>query len=247
MGIFDFLKNTSSTSQLPILLTDVHSHLLPGIDDGARDLNESMSMIEEFYEMGYRKLITTPHIMQDYYPNTPELIRQKLDETRGELVKRKIDITLEAAAEYYLDEFFLDKLKNKQELMTFHDNHLLFEMSFMSESPFLKEAVFLLRSSGKIPVLAHVERYSYYFKNFQDIEDLLERGCFLQININSLGGYYGKPSQLLAQRLIDKEMVHLLGSDCHNSQHLEIIRKVRQSKYFTKAVNLALINHSIEP
>ena len=114
----------------PPIPVDVHSHLLPGIDDGSQSMEESIEMIRVFSRMGYKKLITTPHILQDYYPNTPEIINSKLDETRREIRNQDIDISLDAAAEYYLDEFLMDKLRKKSPLLNFGDSHLLFEMPF---------------------------------------------------------------------------------------------------------------------
>ncbi|MDH5398326.1 MAG: capsular biosynthesis protein [Cyclobacteriaceae bacterium] len=225
--------------------TDLHSHLLPGIDDGSPDIETSLSLIRSLIDMGYEKLITTPHIMQDYYPNTPEIINKKLEELKSALQQEGIKVSLEAAAEYFLDEFLIEKLKQKEDLLLISNKYLLFEMSFMSESPYLKEFIFQARSAGLIPILAHVERYNYYIDNLEAIEDISERGALLQLNINSLTGYYSKPVQQLAEKMINRKLVNVLGTDCHHHNHLELIKKAKGMKYYEKAVTLPLVNYTL--
>ena len=230
---------------LGVLKTDMHSHILPGIDDGSADLDESMELIRKFYDLGYRKLIATPHIMQDYYPNTPEVIRHKLRQVREMVSNEGLGIEIEASAEYYLDEFLLENIESGQELLLMSGKYLLFEMSFMEESPFLKEFIFKIRSRGLYPILAHAERYSYYFGKPEMITDLMERGCLIQININSLTGYYTKQVRQLAEKLVDLGHVHLLGSDCHRMDHLIRIKEASSLKYLKKALNLRLLNQEL--
>ena len=186
-------KQELSFEGLTHVHVDMHSHLLPGIDDGAQDMEESISMIQRLAETGYTKLITTPHIMADFYKNTPEIVREKLSLVRQELQKRNIEIELEAAAEYYLDEGFIKKLENNEEILTFGGNHVLFETSYMnSTKQQLDIAVFLMQSHGYIPVLAHPERYVYLFNDFPMLQSIYDKGVLLQVNINSLTGYYSK-------------------------------------------------------
>lgn len=227
------------------LQTDIHSHLLAGIDDGVQTWEESLEIINIFIELGYTKLITTPHILQDYYPNTPEIIKSKLSELKKQLREHHYTIQVDAAAEYFLDEFLLEKINKKKELLLIQNKYILFEMAFMTESPYLKEFIFKMKSIGITPILAHAERYSYYFNNIDHIEDIMERGALIQININSLTGYYTKPVRKLAEQLIDKGMVHLLGSDCHRIDHILRIKEAGSLKYFEKALNLPLLNRTL--
>ena len=230
---------------LSVLVTDIHSHLLPGIDDGARVFDDSLEMIRALIQLGYKKLITTPHIMQDYYPNTPEIILTKLEELKIVLKENDLNIEVEVAAEYYLDEFLMEKLDNTDQLLTFGKNYILFEMSFYNESPFIKDFIFKIKSSGLTPVLAHAERYSYYSGNLDKIEDLVERGALIQMNINSISGVYSKPVTKLAEAIIDSKLVHFLGSDCHHISHIDGINKTRLKKYCEKALNLPLLNSTL--
>lgn len=239
--MFSFLKRSGS-SGLP-LTTDVHSHLLAGIDDGVQTVEEAVAVIRVFQEFGYRKLITTPHVMQDYYRNTPEIIASRLAELRKVLAERRVDIEVEAAAEYYLDETMIARVENKEPFLTFGQRLLLFETNMINEPYQLKEFIFQISMQGYKPVLAHPERYAYM--TLEKAEDLRDRGVLLQINLPSIAGYYSRPVQRLAHQLIDRGWVDLLGSDCHNRQHADIIPVVQKNKYYQKALALPLLNPNL--
>lgn len=227
------------------LKVDMHSHLLPGIDDGAQSLEDSIELIQVFQQMGYQKLITTPHIMGDFYRNTPEIIREKLEIVKEELEKREIDIQIEAAAEYYLDESLMEKLNGDAELLTIGGKYLLFETSYMHRSSYLDEAVFLIRSRGLTPVLAHPERYVYLFGKFDRLKEIAEKEVLFQININSLTGYYSKDSKKVAEELLKENMVSFLGSDCHNVKHQNITREANQLPFYQLALTKGLLNNTL--
>ncbi len=243
MRLFSFGKK--SKSEVKPLYVDIHSHLLPGIDDGSASLEETIGLIKEFIGLGYRKLITTPHIMGDCFKNTPEIIQEKLELVRNEVKNQGLLIELEAAAEYYLDEAFIQKLERGEPLLTFGDSYLLFETSFMNEPASLKEVIFQIASSGYRPVLAHPERYVYMYSSFEKYEDLFNRGLYFQLNISSLSGYYSKESKRIAERLIKNNMVHFVGSDCHGTRHLEAIKKVRNEKIYTRLLELNIYNNNL--
>ncbi|WP_245706011.1 tyrosine-protein phosphatase [Catalinimonas alkaloidigena] len=224
----------------------MHSHLIPGIDDGAQTLEESIEMIRYFASLGYRKLITTPHIIHDYYENTPEIIEQGLQQVRDAVAQAGIDLTIEAAAEYYLDEYFAECLKERQPLLTFGGNYVLVETSFLNAPILLEALAFQLQAVGYQPVLAHPERYQYLQNDFSMVERLLQMGLLMQVNILSLGGYYSKGARRCAERMIDQGWVHMLGSDCHRRKHLEEIEAIRQKNaYYRKAVELPLLNYNL--
>jgi protein-tyrosine phosphatase len=224
---------------------DIHSHLLPGLDDGVQTLEECEAIVLEFQRLGYTKLITTPHVMSDFYRNSNDIIRDKLAETNTYLKQRGINVTLEAAAELYLDEDLVLRVENNDPLPTFGKNNFLFETNFMTEPLHLKDFVFLAATKGYKPVLAHPERYIYLQNNFAKAEDLISRGVLFQLNLSSLLGYYSKGAQLTAHKLIDKGYVHFLGSDCHNLQHIQILEQVQKTKYFQKALSLPLLNNTL--
>ena len=177
----------------------MHSHLIPGIDDGAPDLNSSIILIKELVSLGFKKIITTPHIMSDIYRNSPENISHGLQELKKEIVKQKIQVEIEAAAEYYVDFEFEQKINDKN-LLTFGDNFILIELSFSQAPQNLFEIIFKLQLEGYKVVLAHPERYGFY--NKENYEELINRGVLFQINLLSLIKYYSSQIQLKAEDLI---------------------------------------------
>jgi len=242
--VFNWFKSKPSVEGNP-LLTDIHSHLLPGLDDGVKNFEESESIITRFISMGYTKLITTPHVMSDSYRNTSEMILEKLEELKTYLDSKNISIKIEAAAEYYLDEDLVKKVEHDEPLLTFGNRYLLFEMNFMTEPFQLKEFIFLLSTKGYTPVLAHPERYIFLQNNIAKLEDLMNRGVLLQVNTSSLTGYYSIPAKQTARKLIDKGWVNFLGSDCHSMQHVDLLKQAQPGRYFQKALTLPLLNNTL--
>ena len=241
--MFNWLKKKAALTGT--LSTDVHSHLLPGLDDGVKSLEESIAVIVVFQKLGYTKLITTPHVMHDHYRNTPESIHASLATVRQHLQDRDIGVVLDAAAEYYLDEYLMQLLEADEKLLTFGDGYLLFETNFISEPLNLNEFIFAATTRGYKPVLAHPERYLYLHDNMDRMEDLINRGVLFQINMGSLVGIYSRKVQTLAGKLIDKGFVHLLGSDCHHLAHVELLDQARRTRSFEKALTLGLLNNNL--
>ncbi|MCE3295578.1 MAG: hypothetical protein K0R65_1292 [Crocinitomicaceae bacterium] len=245
-----FLSNLFSTKQakepfdFSLFGADMHSHLLPGIDDGAKSIDQSIGMIYKFHEMGYRKLIMTPHIMEDFYKNTPEIILEKLDLVREEVKKYGIDIELEAAAEYYFDETLVQKIKNK-EVLTFGDNYVLFEYAFGQEPQQISSLLFEFKVNGYKPILAHYERYPYYHNNPEKIREYRDNGILIQMNLLSLTGHYGPGVEKMAKYLVDNALIDLVGSDCHRIEHLQILENNAKNPYFHKLKDLKLLNSSL--
>jgi protein-tyrosine phosphatase len=228
-----FKKAPLPPADLSVLKVDMHSHFIPGIDDGAKDTEDSLEMLTEMHALGYRKVITTPHVMSDGYRNTPEIILKGLERLRKAVKEAGIEIEVEAAAEYYFDYDFEKSIPQKDKL-TFGDNYLLWEMSFMNKPDNINEVIFEMIMQGYKPVLAHVERYPFWHNDFSVYEDLANRGTLLQLNINSIIGQYGAPTKKAAEWLIDHNMISFLGTDCHNIRHLEVVKKALREKYMHK-------------
>ncbi len=238
MGIMDHLfgkKRLEEPADLSVLQTDMHSHLIPGIDDGVPDVETSVKLIEQMASLGYRKLITTPHIMVDIYQNNPQIISDGLQQVKQALHKAEITMELQVAAEYQLDEGFRDLL-NRNELMTFGQNHILVELPYFSPPPNLADILFDLQVSGYKVILAHPERYAYWHTDFSVLEDLHGRDILFQINTISLTGFYSKPTKKLCEKLIDARMVDFLGSDLHNIQYFRLLEDVRYEPYLAKVL-----------
>jgi tyrosine-protein phosphatase YwqE len=233
MGLFGFGK--VAAADLSVLKTDIHSHFIPGIDDGAKDMGNSLELLRGMQEFGYQKVITTPHIMGDSYRNTPQIILSGLEKVREAIAKEGLNIKIEAAAEYYLDYSFEEKLKNKDILHFGGDKkYLLWEMAFVNPPDNMNQFVFDMLLQGYKPVLAHVERYGFWQRDYEKYEELVDRGILLQMNINSLTGHYSEATKKVAHWLIDKDMINFVGSDCHHVGHQELMRKALKEKYMHK-------------
>ncbi len=243
--MFSIFKSTPKKVSRP-LIVDIHSHLLPGLDDGVKTFEESWEIIRRFEDLGYHKLITTPHIMNDYYRNTPSVILSKKEELLDFLKAKNSIIHLEAAAEYYLDESLIQSVENQDTLLTFGSpRYLLFETNFLTEPYQLKDFIFKVTTQRYKPVLAHPERYEYLNNDIKKLEDLRNRGVLFQLNILSLIGFYSKPIQKMAERMIDLGWVDFIGSDCHNEQYSMLLEKAQRTKFFKKALDLPLLNDSL--
>lgn len=241
-----FKKNTKVTPDLSFIGADMHSHLLPGLDDGLKDLDTTVAFVQELHQLGYRKLICTPHIISDLYPNSPETILPKLELVREAVKKEGIPVIIEAGAEYMVDPEMETSVKRGDKLLTFGKNLILIEMSYIAASPNIEQAIFALRLKGLQPIIAHPERYNFYHSDFTQYDRLVELGCLLQVNLLSLLGYYGKPIKMVAEKLFAKKMVSLVGTDMHHQNHLNALKDLASRKEFYKLLEGAdLKNNSI--
>nr|WP_314898100.1 CpsB/CapC family capsule biosynthesis tyrosine phosphatase [uncultured Flavobacterium sp.] len=198
---------------------DIHSHLLPGIDDGARTFEDTLRLTRALQGFGISQFITTPHIIQQVWENTPEQIRSKETTTVMELKKQGTTVPFKAAAEYLMDDQFV-RLFQSHNLLTLKDNYVLVEMSYINAPIQLYTILFDLQVAGYIPVLAHPERYLFYHYNFNEYLKLKTAGCLFQLNLLSVVGYYGAEIAKIAERLLQKGMYNYVGSDVHHDNHI---------------------------
>lgn len=224
---------TSSQSSKPVyfgeLATDFHSHLIPGIDDGCRTIEESVALVKQFADMGFSKLITTPHIQEEFFRNTPEIVMNGLRQLQLAVTDAGINIQIEAGAEYMIDDGFEKKIKEGN-LLSFGQRHILVEMSYYMEHPNLKSILFQLQVDGYKVILAHPERYSYWDKQWHHYEDLKQRDILFQLNTVSVAGYYGPVVKKMAEHLIEEGMYDFMGSDIHNQGYMDAFQKSRFEK-----------------
>jgi tyrosine-protein phosphatase YwqE len=216
------------------LKTDVHAHLLPGIDDGSPDLSTSLHLMKSMIDLGFQQFTATPHVMQDIWKNTNETIAKAYTLLRSSLDENNINYPLVAAAEYMVDENLEQLLKNKSPLKTIRDNWVLIEISFLQPPLQLNNILFELQLQGYKPVLAHPERYLFYANNLKELIALKDMGCKLQSNLLSFSGYYGKEVLRFAERLVDQQLICLLGTDLHHQRHLEGLQSLKYSKSLQK-------------
>lgn len=234
-NIFGKKEPTLGPADLSVLGTDIHSHFIPGIDDGAQTLEQSLELLKSMAELGYRKVITTPHSMADGYKNSPEIIRGGLEKVRAAVREAGINIEVDAAAEYYLDHALEGNVISGN-VLTFGNNYLLFELPFIGEPAMLRQVVFQMQTHQYRPVLAHPERYSFWHNDFSRFEELKDRGVLFQLNLVALSGAYGPQAKQLAERMIDAGYYEFLGSDCHNMNHVQAIHFTLTRPYLHKLI-----------
>ncbi|HEY0030114.1 MAG TPA: CpsB/CapC family capsule biosynthesis tyrosine phosphatase [Bacteroidia bacterium] len=240
MGLFNLFSKKTRKLKTPVDLSvlhcDIHSHFIPGIDDGAKTMDDSLQMITAMHNMGYKKLITSPHTMSDYYRNTSEIIMNGAENIKTALKEADVPVEFGAVSEYYLDHDFERKIEEEQ-LLTFGDKYLLFEISYMNPPDNLYHVIFQMQLKGYKPVLAHPERYNFWHTDFDKYEAFIDKGVLLQMNINSLSGYYSLATKKIAEKMIDKNMISFLGSDCHHMGHINLMKEVVYQPYLQKLID----------
>jgi len=219
-----------------VLGTDMHSHLLPGLDDGVPTLDESLEVIESLGRLGYRRLVTTPHIMWERYQNTSQIIRDKVRIVREAVKRAGIPVEISAAAEYMMDDHFAQILKDGDLLTLDKERRVLVEMSFLHPPLALQQYLFDLQKSGYKPVLAHPERYPFYHLKLDDYQALKAAGCEFQVNILSITGHYGPDVQQSAQLLLRHGLVDFLGTDAHRIRHAHTLHAALRSGHLEKTL-----------
>jgi len=227
-----------------LLNADMHSHLLPGIDDGAEDIEHSLELIKGMRELGYKKLITTPHVMWDMYQNSHEIIRSKLALVQEAVSQQGIDVEIHAAAEYFLDEHVEELLRDKEPLMTISGKMVLAEFSMAFPAMNIKDLLFEMQMQGYQPVIAHPERYIYLERDKEFYSELRDTGCLFQLNLLSLGGHYGRSVTELAQYLLKNGYYNLIGTDLHHGGHLEGLQRFEMIAPLKKLIDEGKILNS---
>lgn len=218
--MFTLFKSKPKLKDLiPDNYVDIHSHLLYGIDDGAKTFEDTLKLTKALQNFGFSQFITTPHVMQHVWDNSNNQIKAKEITTIAQLEQNQISIPFKAAAEYMLDDHF-SKLFQSEKLLTLKQNYVLVEMSYINAPIQLYSFLFDLQVAGYIPVLAHPERYLFYHSNFEEYLKLKKSGCLFQLNLLSSVGYYGNEIAKIAEKLLQKGMYDFVGSDVHHSNHI---------------------------
>ena len=247
MGIFKSIFSKKEPVQpfdLSQLKGDMHSHLIPGIDDGSKTMDETLAMLAKFESLGYSKIITTPHIMAEVYPNTPEVILSGLANVQKAAKEIGLSLQIEAAAEYYFDQSLIEKVQQKN-VLSFGNNYVLVEFSFHAQPDNEHRLFFEMQVADYRPILAHFERYPYFHGSTEKAREYKEKGALIQVNLNSLTGHYGPGVKKQAERLIDEELVDFVGSDCHRIQHLMHLEEHLYLPYYHKLGKLQLKNNTL--
>jgi len=244
MPVLTTLFKNTEDKNIPTLNIDVHSHLIPAIDDGSKTMEESLILLRALEEAGYYKVITTPHIMIDGYRNTREIIMNGLDILRKRAKEIGLKIHIEAAAEYYFDEGFIKHFSLGAPL-SISGKYILFETSYISKPLYFDKMLDSILTAGYKPILAHPERYRYIDNLEEEYLALKEKGIYFQVNINSFGGHYGKDSKTKALFLSEYGMIDFLGSDVHHIKQVKTLVNIKKKKVYKEIFKNNLILNNI--
>lgn len=215
--IFNLFKSKPTLKDLiPEGFVDIHSHILPGIDDGAKNIEESLLLISKLKKLGFSKFIATPHTYPGLYENSNETIISSYNKIKSKVLNIKV------ASEYMIGAYLSERLE-KKDLLTLDGKSLLTELSFISEPLNLREMIFKIQTNDYVPILAHPERYKFYHNDFKKYYNLKKLGCKFQINLLSVLGYYGKDVLKITDKLLSKNLVSFAGSDIHNIHQIDYI------------------------
>jgi protein-tyrosine phosphatase len=225
-------------------ITDIHNHILPGIDDGSPDVGTSLKMIQAMKALGIKKCIATPHIMEDYYGNTAGSIKDTFIKTKEALATTEGKGFIIGAASEYMMDGQLDHIIETETYLCVYKKYLLTELSYFQRPDHLEDLVFKMCQKELIPILAHPERYRY-IKSIETYEDLKKRGFELQLNLLSLTTHYGKDAQRKAQSLLEKGLFDFLGTDAHTPSHLEKIKEIKIKKKQVPYLEKLVENHKL--
>ncbi|MGJ8736186.1 tyrosine-protein phosphatase [Zobellia laminariae] len=224
---------------------DIHNHILPGIDDGAKTVDDSIALIRSFSEFGVKHFIATPHIMSNYYPNTRETIGASLTELKNALLQNGLkDVSVEASAEHMIDDNFENLLENEG-IMPLKKDYLLVEMSYLQPPINFEEAIIKTASKRFFPILAHPERYGFLHHRKKRYQEYKDNGILFQMNLLSLSEYYGKEVPKVAVELLENGLIDFVASDVHNMSQLNALKKLTLSKKMIEQL-LPLINNTIQ-
>lgn len=242
--MFNFFKKKETNltlTGLPVS-TDIHSHVLPGIDDGSPDIDTSIKLLKGLQDLGIKRMVATPHVIADLYRNTPETINNALALLKPAMEREQVDIELTAAAEYMMDDYLVKLLRSDERLLTIHNNIVLTEQSYATPTVNLNEIAFIMVSLGYRPIMAHPERYGYYHGDYEAYMHLKDMGFMLQVNLLSLTGYYGKAVAKAAKYILDNDMADFVGTDLHHERHLDMLRSPGNLQLFHRYLSSKTYN-----
>lgn len=242
MSFFSVKKKAPLYHGYSWLSKDIHSHILPGIDDGSPDIETSLQLLRSLHEAGISKFICTPHVIGDLYRNTPETINNALEKLQKAARQNDLPVELSAAAEYMLDDYFMSLLRSKEPLLKLTKNYILTELSYSTAPEKLEEISFEISVNNYQPLMAHPERYPYFHNNHKAYARLKELGFLLQVNLLSLTGYYGKTVAKAAKYILDNNLADFVGTDLHHFRHLNVLTDAKSIELFEKYLGHRVFN-----
>ena len=219
---------------------DIHCHILPGIDDGASNIEESIELIKKYSILGIDHFIATPHIMEDYYPNDDISIANAFEKLQDALNTARLShVIINPSAEYMIDANFESLLEQKN-IHPLKEKYVLIEMSYLQPPINLESVIHRVRNQGFFPVLAHPERYTYYTNKKAAYKWLKQLGCFFQMNLLSLSEYYGRTVQKAANYLLEENLIDFVATDTHKMSQLERISELSVNQKIFSNIKTAI-------
>lgn len=218
--MFSFFKQKPTlTSLIPEESIDIHSHILPGLDDGSKSIEETQLLLDHLQKIGFSRCIATPHTLPEVWENSAKGITDKFSETKSQLSESASTMLVHAASEYMINDAFLERL-HSEPLLTLKDNKVLIEMSYLNPPLALKEIIFEIQIKGYQPILAHPERYLFYHNQLKMFETLKKMEVQFQLNLLSTVGYYGSSVAKIADFLLKENHIDFVGTDVHHIRHI---------------------------
>lgn len=205
-------------------MTDIHSHILFDVDDGSKSIEESIELLKKLKDIGFNNIILTPHYIEgsEYCSKNSEK-KKRLKQLKEELSNQKIDINIYLGNEIFINNNIYELIKAGEIKTLNNTRYILVELPFHNQIVNLEDIIYELKIKGLIPIIAHPERYSYFQKNYKEVDRLREEGFLFQGNYASILGYYGKESQKLLKYMLKKQYIDYLGTDIHRTTKTYVI------------------------
>lgn len=231
--LFNIFNRKKELQKLPFT-TDIHNHIVPGVDDGSHSISESIELLEHMADWGITRVYASPHSTHDTFENTPQSIQDSALKLKAEIQSIGMPIDFDYHMEYRIDEYFMRHFESG-DVITLPNKYILIENTFSHEPWGLEQLLYRIKYAGYTPILAHPERYRYYSKrNRHRYEELHNFGLYFQLNLLSLAGHYGKDERDTALYLLENGLVQFIGTDLHRMSHVESIEKYLSSKNYLK-------------
>lgn len=227
-------------------MVDLHTHILQDIDDGSKNLEDSIQILRKYLEEGIKKVVLTPHYIENSEYSTGNREKfEKFYQLNEEVRKQNIDIELYLGNEVYVASNILELLKQDKIMTINNSRYILIELPMLNEDYNVRDIIYNLRLSDIVPIIAHPERYTYIQKDINKAREYIEYGALLQVNKDSLFGKYGKDAQKTVKKLIKNKLVHFIGSDIH-SPNSKIYSYKKFKKIMNRIANNDYINKLLE-
>ena len=224
-------------------MIDFHSHILPNIDDGSRNIDQSVQIIREAQDAGFSKIIATSHYIEEYYECNEQDRKQLIEQIK----KQVSDVDIVLGNEIFFTENMIELIREKKASTINNSRYILFELPMNSRPMNVKEIVYKLIEEGYVPIIAHPERYIYVQENIEYVKELAEMGALFQSNYGSIIGMYGKKAEKTMKKLLKENLIQFLGSDVHYENQIytkidKCIKKIKKILSDEELEKLTTIN-----